>query len=371
MARYHNLSAALRFLSVVGLVTWATTSGRVGGPDASAASPAPSASSASSASQLTEVVCPTVRVCEAAGTNRANTLGILFGSTDGGLRWERQVLPPGISQISSVVCPSVITCEAVGFAKSSGTALRTTNGGHTWLAQKLTPGTTVGAISCPTVSVCEAVGDNGALRTTTGGMAWTAQGVPSVAYNLAGIDCSRVLTCEAFGSSSGFNPVGVVIGTNNGGATWRAQHIPTKQSPAAISCPSPTTCEIALSAPFFGGPASGQALRTTDGGLTWVQQRIVDGVIASGISCPALGTCEAVGGTAISSVAVRSTDGGATWNLRALFGPSISKTLEAQDVACPALDTCVLVGSLVSGRSSVAVTARTTDGGKKWSINLP
>ena len=86
--------------------------------------------------------------------------------------------------------------------------------------------------------------------------------------------------CEAFGWTSGFNPAGVVIGTSNGGGTWRSQHIPTKQSPAAISCASSTTCEIALSAPFFGGPATGQALRTTDGGLTWERQSIVDGVVA-------------------------------------------------------------------------------------------
>ncbi len=115
----------------------------------------------------------------------------------------------------------------------------------------------------------------------------------------------------------------------------------------------------------------GQALRTTDGGLTWEQQSIVDGVVASGISCPALNTCEAVGGTPFSYVAVRTTDGGSTWNLQSLPKPSSSTTLEAQAVACTSLRTCVLVGSLVSGRSSVGITAKTSDGGKTWAISAP
>jgi photosystem II stability/assembly factor-like uncharacterized protein len=323
------------------------------------------------ASQLTDVVCSTASACEAAGTNRANTLGILFGTSDGGLHWQRQALPAGISGIAGLVCPSATTCEAVGLTKSSGAVLRTTNGGHTWLVQKLPPGATVDAISCPTVLVCEAVAESGALRTTNGGAAWVLQKVPTVAYNLSGIACPRVTKCEAFGWTSGFNPVGVVIGTSNGGATWRSQHIPTKQSPAAISCPSSTTCEIALSAPFFGGPATGQALRTTDGGLTWQLQSIVDGVVASGISCPALNTCEAVGGTPFSYAAVRTTDGGSTWDLQSLPRPSSSTTLEGQAVACTSVGSCVLVGSLVAGRSSVGITARTSDGGRTWAINAP
>ncbi len=353
-------------LCFLGLVTSAMSDwGPV--PAAWAAQPPP----AYAASQLTDVVCPTAIACEAAGANRTGTLGIVFGTADGGLHWQRQALPAGITGISGLACPSATTCDAAGFAKSSGAVLRTTNAGHTWLVQKLPPGATVDAISCPTVSVCEAVGDSGALRTTNGGAAWVLQKVPRVAYDLSGIACPRPTKCEAIGWTSGFNPVGVVIGTSNGGATWGSQHIPTKQSPAAISCASSTTCEIALSAPFFGGPATGQALRTTDGGLTWEQQSIVDGVVASGISCPALNTCEAVGGTPFSYVAVRTTDGGSTWNLQSLPRPSSSTTLEGQAVACTSVGTCVLVGSLVAGRSSVGITARTSDGGKTWAISAP
>jgi photosystem II stability/assembly factor-like uncharacterized protein len=365
-ARHDRSSATLLWVLIVGAVTWSVMSDWAPRP-----AWATSTTSVYSASKLTDVACPTVSACEAAGTNSAGTLGIVFGTADGGQHWERQAVPAGTTEISGLACPSAATCEAVGFSTSSGVALRTINGGQAWVAQKLPAGASAGAIACPTVSVCEVVGGSGAQRTTNGGASWALQSVPTVAYSLVGIACSRDTTCEAVGWSSGFNPVGVIIGTGDGGATWRSQHLPTKQSPAAISCASVSTCEIALSPPSFGGPISGQALRTTDGGSTWEQQNIVDGVVASGISCPAPGTCLAVGGTAISYVAVRTSDGGSTWDVQALPRPSSSKTFEAQAVACPSLSSCVIVGSLVSGPSSVGVAARTTDDGKTWTISAP
>ena len=316
-------------------------------------------------------MCPTTSTCEATGTNSTGTLGIIFGTTDGGRQWHRQNLPAEVDEVDAIACPSATTCEVLAAVKSSGVALRTTNGGHNWAVQKLPPGAGAGAIACPTVRVCEAVGANGALRTTNGGRSWALQHVPAVAYQLVGIACRRAPNCEAVGWSSGFKPVGVIIGTGDGGATWRSQHLPTEQPPAAISCPSLNTCEVALSPPFLGGPAKAQALRTDDGGSNWKLQRIVDGVLATGISCPGQNTCEAVGGTAFSYLAVRTTDGGSTWDQQALGPPSGAKTVEAQAVACPSLNTCVTVGSLVKGNSSVAITARSTDGGKRWSVSAP
>lgn len=144
----------------------ASGSGLVVSASASAASP--TTASAYAAAKLTVLACSTASTCEAVGTNSGTTLGIIFGTTDGGLAWERQSLPAVMSGIADIACPSASTCEAVGFTKSSSLALRTTNAGHTWVAQKLPAGASAAAIACPTVNVCEAVG-GGALRTTNGG----------------------------------------------------------------------------------------------------------------------------------------------------------------------------------------------------------
>ena len=70
---------------------------------------------------------------------------------------------------------------AVGFGSASWA---TTNGGRTWTTQSVPAGVAdLRSVSCPTVSICEAVGESPndtavALDTTDGGATWSVQVVP-------------------------------------------------------------------------------------------------------------------------------------------------------------------------------------------------
>lgn len=361
----HRASSSGRRVALV--VSVMAAAGAWTGSGTIAASAATFAASAAAA-ELTSVVCPSVTVCEATASNSAQTLRFLFRTTDGGRHWERQALPGGLP-VSSVACPTATICQAGVASASVSLSLRTIDGGRTWSEQKLLPGANIELVACPSADTCEAVGEDAALRTTDGGKTWVTQKLPNALYQSVGLACPRVTVCQTVGWSSGFSPIGVVVGTTEGGKVWRSEHIPTKQPPAAVSCPSAATCEIALSPPFAGGPANAQALRTTNAGASWKQQSIADGFVATGISCPTPTTCQAVGGTALSYGTDRTVDGGSRWEAQGLAAPS--GTFEGDAVACPSLSTCVAVGSLASGSTKVGSTAWTHDGGKHWAIAAP
>jgi photosystem II stability/assembly factor-like uncharacterized protein len=75
-----------------------------------------------------------------------------------------QPVPAGVSELQAVACRSTSVCEALGqnsYAVGGSVALRTTNGGATWVAKKLPAGIEeFHAMACPTASVCVALGEN-------------------------------------------------------------------------------------------------------------------------------------------------------------------------------------------------------------------
>ena len=107
---------------------------------------------------------------------------------------------------------------AAGYTPSYPYALRTTDGGARWVSTKLP--TDVGAldaIACPTPSICEAVGSHtaasstaakdttpavAAVRSIDGGTTWVSQPLPTGITALKGVACPSRYECYAAGYSS-------------------------------------------------------------------------------------------------------------------------------------------------------------------------
>src|SRR5207237_6143066 len=112
----------------------------------------------------------------------------------------------------------------------------------------------LGAISCPSVTTCIAVGDNGTILETTDGSSWNEQTVGGALY---GVACPTTEVCYAVGTER-------VLKTVDGGSTWADQDTGIGGGFAAISCPTSTTC--------WAVRGVDTVITTSDGGMHWSLQ---------------------------------------------------------------------------------------------------
>jgi hypothetical protein len=104
--------------------------------------------------------------------------GLIYKTTDGGLTWTQQFLPPDL--LFSVSFADALHGWAVGWGP---TLLRTTDGGPTWTPQAV-PGTTnaLFAVQALGPDVAWIAGANGLVaRTVDGGQDWQLEPLPGLA----------------------------------------------------------------------------------------------------------------------------------------------------------------------------------------------
>ncbi len=107
-----------------------------------------------------------------------------------------------------------------------------------WSLQQMFPAAlnSFDSVTCPEVSDCFIVGGNlqagsGAVATTTdGGATWRAQDLPSGVGQLFSVTCDSGTHCLAVGVDPSFSN-GVVLATTDGGTTWIPQTLPAKTAP--------------------------------------------------------------------------------------------------------------------------------------------
>ena len=155
----------------------------------------------------------------------------------------------------------------------SGTVLKTSNAGTTWLPVSISTTYPVQDLSFVSVDLgWVAVGDpdastvSGAVwKTTNGGVSWTV--LPSSSTNARlGISFVSALTGWACGANNG---AWQIWGTTDGGSGWTMQSGSGFGWTYAIDCISPVRCWSTVVA-FFPSP-TGVIIATTNG-VTWSQQ---------------------------------------------------------------------------------------------------
>jgi photosystem II stability/assembly factor-like uncharacterized protein len=284
---------------------------------------------------LGPVACPSSSTCFAAGNleNGSSTTAAMYATTDGGVSWVQQSIPP-VSEpgngaiLGQVSCPSTAECFVVGgtVAANSGFIDQTHDGGAIWTSAPVSSALSYGGgISCPVASTCFALAANssGALlmSTTDGGTSWTEGPLirPDNAFPLYGqyrIACTSVTDCFVTGTQStggsGFQPIVAI--TSDAGQTWTSASLPSPPNILfnAISCGSANFC-VAVGS---GGYPNNAITETTDnGGRSWTQQTLPTEFLDS-VSCGTSTTCTTVGQQTNGNgpaVIFATSDAGASW----------------------------------------------------------
>ncbi|NTU70587.1 MAG: hypothetical protein HGB10_01995 [Coriobacteriia bacterium] len=233
-----------------------------------------------------------------------------------------------------------------------GTALKTTDGGATWVAQD--PGTVrdLTGVSFVDANNGWACGVSATVvRTTNGGTTWTPQTAPTTpaARNLRAISFFNSSVGVAVGDLG--TTTSTIVYTGDGGTTWRTATTTATVGLTGVQMVSATTGWA------VGG--AGAILKTTDGGATWtpVSSPTVAGLSAVSFE-PSGQVGYVVGNAALPSWTIyKTTDAGVTWT--AVDGLGATGAINLTAVDCLDANNAITVGTNGQVR-------HTTDGGATW-----
>jgi len=151
-------------------------------------------------------------------------------------------------------------------------------------------------------------GNNGAVgaiwKSTTGGLTWQIQ-IYTQEYSFQSIECPSTTVCYAVGfaeSNQGSPRPGLrIMGTTDGGATWREQLYVADvfERILDLKCASVTEC-WATGGRSNWDFSAGSFWRTTNGGATWQRSSAPAGVFPGGLSIIRTGNTYAAWATAFN-----------------------------------------------------------------------
>ncbi len=277
------------------------------------------------------------------------------------------------STLYGVGCLTASRCFAVGDA---GTLLATTDGGRTWSREASPAGAApLYGIACAPPASCYVIArPETILVTHDAGAHWAARTLP--------LDVSQLAL------------PGCVVGDASSG------EIPCRLGLLDLSCPSALTCYAVATTPggwntnpISRGAAPGSSIwLTQDGGATWTGQPIPSGVVCNGdcnnipyryplewVSCAPAGPCWAGGNQLIGShegfaAALLMTPApGGSWRLDPACPPNTGCSDPVTDVgACPTGAGCYAVNnSNPFGNGNSTVSIYTASGQNGPNVTMP
>lgn len=287
-----------------------------------------------------------------------------------GNAWQLGYSAPGAPDLAWISCPSVQQCVAVGggFWGDSGSIFLTTDGGRNWAREAVPAGVgNLHDVSCASTAFCMAlssweVGDapieyTEALTSTDGGVAWTIAGQTS--GWLSGLTCTSATECAAV-VDDGWQYVGDVARTEDGGSSWSFQSRPGTHQFDAPSCPTATVCYL-----IAQQGDGGQLVRQQGAGrFVVVGSRALPSALTA-VSCATSSACYVLATTASGEQLFGTRDGGVSWSegrLPAGLATGVS-------LSCPSVAFCSLVTTTSSPMGPLRV-ATTLDGGRDWTTAL-
>jgi photosystem II stability/assembly factor-like uncharacterized protein len=368
-----GLAAVLVVLTGTGVTAYAVTatssvaSGSTGvGPGATSSAtttPAPhietpvAGGASAGVGAYNAVSCSSPTSCIAAGATSSGAAQIGI-STNGGSTYSSASLPSGIPALHAVSCEGNSLCVAVGVNH----IVTSSDGGKSWKDHALADtGLSLLGVTCSTSSLCLAAGSESTAqrpsaqapiyRSLDQGASWTLTSVPPQVVGIGAIACPTTTVCIAVGSS--------VLKSTDGGSTWQQMGVTGKvQQLTSIACSSSTTCIAVGPNPegVYNHALGADAVETTDGGANFhsVSFPYYSASLFE-VSCASTTSCIASGaeGTGITGPAfVASSDGGVTWNV-ATPPPTFSAVA---GISCPSGGSCVLVGQTPSGAATSSLS---------------
>lgn len=274
---------------------------------------------------LSAVSCQSDHQCIAIGSTAGGDVALVSAST--GSAWTQGgALPATMSSATGISCSDDRTCwvtaqTVLNLDHVAGAVALTTDGGSQWATATTPPGLgALNGISCLAGSPT----GNGAFPTTT----TTTTTTSATAVSPAPPSTAAPSTTTPPASSSTTAPTAPVVGV------------------AGVRCTVVGTTATSLVAARSG---HGLILTTDNGGATWTNQSVTPtSASLVGVSCPAIGSCVAVG----SSVATSSQAGlviltgsqQRPWKRPAVVGSPQPLTA----VSCLTNSQCVVVGEAIS-----------------------
>ncbi len=168
----------------------------------------------------------------------ATDMPVIVHTADSGQTWKMQGDPSawmGMTgcDISAVDDTTAWAALCGGATETQGAILHTTDGGATWVAQTIPPGLAGGIKGVKGLSRNEAwaASLSGAiLHTTDGGSSWNIVPHPTAPITQVNrIDAQGTNVWIADAAAGG-----TVVRTQDGGLTWRAEHLPNGDSPLTV-----------------------------------------------------------------------------------------------------------------------------------------
>ena len=171
-----------------------------------------------------DLSCTAGGSCLVAGyvpTSNGHGTGAIAVSADGGQTWSLATVPAGVGVLQSAVCVSTSTCIAAGTTATTvsdvvpakGELLRSSDGGHTWLATVGAPPVDdVYGVACPSARQCAmvgtkwvgfpAVGTGAVAQSLDGGLSFRASTSAYVPISLTALSCPTTSSCVAVGGNT-------------------------------------------------------------------------------------------------------------------------------------------------------------------------
>jgi hypothetical protein len=335
---------------------------------------------------------------------------IVWSTNPGGSRFWHTTQLRGSIQLeypealtTSLVCWTGSTPKAQNAACVAGvgntliSSRRATGRATAWRADSVGGFSALKSMSCPSVSLCVAIDDQGHILTTAdpASRSWNSfhvagipeesgNGNPAGMVNQAvigeGVACGSVSLCViVVAGIQGSQRTGFVLSSTNpagGAGAWQVSALPpltdsTSQvaGPISVSCPSAAFCVgvgpgvIITSTNPTGGAGAWQVSQSQPATASPLLE-------LENVSCPSTSFCVAGGDYYPSAsvddagvfVSTQPAGGAATWQLVSQAAPGTRLT-----VACGSATQCAAVGLLVSPGQPVAASSNNpTGGGTAW-----
>jgi hypothetical protein len=317
---------------------------------------------------LALIDCPTAGLCVAA--DRAGR--VLTSTVPASGAWTAALVfdnsPGTIQPIGGLSCPSVSFCAVTSVGDSGWDELATstdpTGGSSAWTRARLVDptdqysqlATGIGAISCPSISLCVAIDTAGDVITSTnptgGRGAWAVTSVDSAQAYYSGQIGMDAISCPTTSLCVGVDYAGnVVVSTNPaaGASAWTVLNLGMGRF-EGISCPDANLCVVT-------DDAGGVIISTDPTGSAGAWKRVADvggivqldgawGAGMGSVSCSSASQCVAASRNYVV-VSHDPTGGASAWQA---IDVNPHTTLNA--VSCASDDLCVAVddyGDVLTG----------------------
>jgi hypothetical protein len=269
-------------------------------------------------------------------------------------------------EISSVSCPSASLC--VGVADDSVVTSSRPDMAGSWVKGRVDPHQVLAVVSCPSTSLCVALDLGGNVATSTdpgaGADSWRVANVAGSTPALGGCPfaflCVAQLTCPSVSLCVAVNNDGTAVVSSDpaaGAGAWRAAQIDAGRPLSAIACPSAALCA--------GVDRLGNVVSSTDptgGAGAWSVSPVTPGAALNAITCPSVSLCVAFGDGEVA-VSTDPAGGPSTWNVEAVDPAGMSGQMPLVG-ECPSVALCLAF----DGDGNVIATTDPTAGVSAWTL---